>query len=137
MFLQANASHMPEARINVVPMVAVLAALIVVVLVGGMPRTSAPLASINHHGCVSGHPGIERLELTVVADGMVRADGRNVPIADLASAVHLDPKAHDLSKAMVTIRGEGEVEYDAVMQVVNQLRGLGLRDDQLLLAPRM
>lgn len=137
MFLQANASPLPEARINVVPMVAVLAALIVVVLVGGMPRASAPLASISHHSCVFGHPGVARLALTVVADGMVRVDGRSVAIADLAPAVRLDAKAHDLSTAMVTIRGDGEVEYAAVMQVVDQLRRLGLRDEQLLLEPRM
>ena len=138
MFLQANASPLPEARINVVPMVAVLAALIVVVLVGGMPpRASAPLASISPIGCLHGHPGIERLELTVLADGMVRVDGRNVPIAGLAPAVHLGTNAHDLSMAMVAIQGEGEVEYAAVMQVVDQLRRLGLRDEQLQLEPRM
>ena len=125
--------------INVVPLIGVLAAVMVVMMVAipGRSTTFDNDFTVGCFLCVHGEcDRVEYLKLEVGASGLVRANGHEMPAAQIRQALRLPPQIHDFRNFQIEISADTQVEYSDLMQVVRILQELGLADHQIRIQSR-
>jgi biopolymer transport protein ExbD len=120
-----------KGAINVTPMIDVLLVLLIIFMVI-IPTNSVGLnVQVPQHTDAQGHPlPTQDIVLTVLGGGKVRIDKTDVDVADLPS--RLGELLSRFTPGVVFVKGESEIDFAQVAEVIDVAKGAGWKRIGLL-----
>lgn len=118
------------ASINIVPLVGVLAALLVVIMMG-FPNESSKYKNNYARGCIiSDEPHEHRLRIHIDASGHGMLDNVSLTHDEITDIVGSEPK-HSVHQLVIEIDIDAEASYQDAMSIISAVHQSGLEEKNI------